>query len=135
MGRTEEAASTAGEQALSIAQAAGDGWNRGYALGTQAAIAAASRPSKLREAELLADAHSVGVMRRIGSAMGVARALLGLGDLARFRGHPGEAHSRYVEALAILQEVARPRRSRAALAWPSAGWPWTWARSSRRGGT
>ena len=52
-------------------------------------------------------------MRRIDQQWGVARALLGLGDLARFRGHPGEAHSRYVEALAILQEVgARPEIAR-----------------------
>src|SRR5207248_324601 len=37
-GRTEQAASRAAE-ALLIARASGDGWNEGYALGTQAAIA------------------------------------------------------------------------------------------------
>ena len=47
---------------------------------------------KLREAEQLATA-SVSVMRRIDQQWGAARGLLGLGDLARFRGHPGEAHS------------------------------------------
>ena len=52
-------------------------------------------------------------MRRIDQQWGVARALLGLGDLARLRAHPGEAHSRYVEALPILQEVgARPEIAR-----------------------
>src|ERR1019366_8914953 len=35
------------------------------------------------------------------------------GDLARLRSHPGEAHSRYVEALAILREIgARPEIAR-----------------------
>ncbi|HXW45512.1 MAG TPA: LuxR C-terminal-related transcriptional regulator, partial [Streptosporangiaceae bacterium] len=93
-----------------VAQAAGDGWNEGYALGTRAAIAASA--GKLREAEQLASA-SVNVMRRIDHQWGVARGLLGLGDLARLRGHPGEAHARYVEALAILQEVgARPEIAR-----------------------
>jgi DNA-binding CsgD family transcriptional regulator len=67
---------------------------------------------KLREAEQLASA-SVSVMRRIDQQWGAARALLGLGDLARLRGHLGEAHSRYVEALPILQEVgARPEIAR-----------------------
>jgi hypothetical protein len=43
----------------------------------------------------------------------VARVLLGLGDLARVRRHPGEAHDRYVEALAILEEIgARPEIAR-----------------------
>ncbi len=52
-------------------------------------------------------------MRRIGHEWGAARALLGLGDLARLRGHPGEAHSRYVAALPVLQEVgARPEIAR-----------------------
>jgi hypothetical protein len=73
-------------------------------------------------------------MRRIDQQWGAARALLGLGDLARFRNHPGEAHGWYVEALAILREIgARPE---IAAAWPAwAGWPWTSARSSRPGGT
>jgi DNA-binding NarL/FixJ family response regulator len=98
------------DQALSVALAAGDGWNEGYALGTRAA--AVAREGKLREAQQLASA-SVRVMQRIDQQWGAARALLGLGDLARRRGHPGEAHSRYVEALPILQEIgARPEIAR-----------------------
>ena len=108
-GRIDEAAASA-DEALASAQAAGDGWNEGYALGTRAAIAA--RRGKLREAEQLATA-SVAVMRRIDQQWGAARALLGLGDLARFRNHPGEAHGWYVEALAILREIgARPEIAR-----------------------
>jgi len=53
------------------------------------------------------------VMQRIDQQWGAARALLGLGDLARFRNHPGEAHGWYVEALAILREIgARPEIAR-----------------------
>jgi len=52
-GRIDEAAVSA-DEALAIAQAADDGWNEGYALGTRAAIAA--RRGKLREAEQLATA-------------------------------------------------------------------------------
>jgi predicted ATPase/DNA-binding CsgD family transcriptional regulator len=108
-GRAEEAGARA-DEALAIAQAVGDGWNEGYALGTRAAIAA--RLGKLREAQQLASA-AVSVMRRIDQQWGAARGLLGLGDLARVRGHPGEAHSRYVEALAILREIgARPEIAR-----------------------
>src|SRR5690348_17681226 len=52
-------------------------------------------------------------MRRIDQQWGAARALLGLGDLARFRNHPGEAHGWYVEALVILREIdARPEIAR-----------------------
>jgi predicted ATPase len=109
LGRTDEATVRA-DQALSTAQAAQDGWNEGYALGTRAAIAA--RAGKLAEAHQLGGA-SVAVMRRIDQQWGVARALLGLGDLARLSGHPGQAHSRYVEALPILQEIgARPEIAR-----------------------
>jgi DNA-binding CsgD family transcriptional regulator len=63
---------------------------------------------------------SVSVMRRIDQQWGAARALLGLGDLARLRGHPGEAHSRYVEAMPVLREIgARPEIARclAGLGW------------------
>ena len=116
-GRTDEAAASA-DQALSIAQAAGDGWNEGYALGTRAAIAA--RAGQLREAEQLASA-SVSVMRRIDQQWGVARALLGLGDLARLRGHPGEAHGRYVEALADPAGDRRPAGDRAVPGRPGPG--------------
>src|SRR6202167_4547218 len=58
----------------------------------------------LVEAEQLAST-SVSVMRHIDQQWGVARVLLGLGDLARLRRHQGEAHDRYVEALAILEEI------------------------------
>jgi tetratricopeptide (TPR) repeat protein len=108
-GRADEAMACA-DEVLSLAQAAGDGWNEGYALGTKAAIAA--RAGLLREAEQLASA-SVAVMRHIDQQWGVARALLGLADLARLRHHPGEAHDRYVEALGILEEIgARPEIAR-----------------------
>jgi predicted ATPase/tetratricopeptide (TPR) repeat protein len=100
-GRADEAVARA-DQALSLARAAGDGWNEGYALGTKAAIAA--RAGMLVAAEQLAST-SVSVMRHIDQQWGVARVLLGLGDLARLRRHPGEAHDRYVEALAILEEI------------------------------
>ena len=44
---------------------------------------------------------------------GSARALLGLGDLARLRGEHGIAREHYLEALAILREVgARPEIAR-----------------------
>ena len=53
------------------------------------------------------------VMRRIDQRWGVARSLLGLGDLARLRGDPAGAHARYLEALAILREIdARPEIAR-----------------------
>lgn len=73
-----------------------------------------SRPGqgRLKQAEQLAST-SVAVMRRIDQQWGVARVLLGLADLARLRHRPGEAHGRYVEALAILEEVgARPEIAR-----------------------
>jgi predicted ATPase/DNA-binding CsgD family transcriptional regulator len=108
-GRTDEAAARV-DQALSVAQAAQDGWNEGYGLGTKAAIAA--RAGKLREARQLGSV-SVAVMSRIDQQWGAARALLGLADLARLSGHPGEAHGRYVEALPILEEIgARPEIAR-----------------------
>ena len=48
-------------------------------------------------------------MRRIDQQWGAARAQLGLGDLARLRGRPGQAHSHYMEALPVLSEIgARP---------------------------
>jgi len=109
LGQADEAAAHA-DQALSIAHAAQDGWNEGYALGSKAVIAA--RAGRLREAHQLGSA-SVAVMRRIDQQWGAARALLGLGDLARLSGHAGEAHARYVEALPILEEIgARPEIAR-----------------------
>src|SRR5499427_10372243 len=52
-------------------------------------------------------------MRRIDQQWGTARALLGLGDLARMRGDPGDARRQYLEALSILREIdARPEIAR-----------------------
>jgi DNA-binding CsgD family transcriptional regulator len=52
-------------------------------------------------------------MRRIDQEWGTARALLGLGDLARVRKDPGDARRQYLEALVILREVdARPEIAR-----------------------
>jgi predicted ATPase/DNA-binding CsgD family transcriptional regulator len=108
-GRTELAAARA-DEALSIAQGTGDGWNEGYALGTRAAIAGLL--GKLREALQLAKA-SLSVMRRNDHQWGAARALLGLGDLGRIRGDAGDARRRYLAALAILREIdARPEIAR-----------------------
>src|SRR5262249_24267732 len=98
------------DEALSLARAAGDGWNEGYALGVKAAIAGVN--GSLREAQQLAKA-SIDVMRRIDQQWGTARALLGLGDLARLRGDPGDARRHYLEALVILREIdARPEIAR-----------------------
>jgi len=58
----------------------------------------------LREAQQLAK-DSIAVMRRIDQQWGTARALLGLGDLARLRGDPGDARRQYLEALGILREI------------------------------
>jgi DNA-binding CsgD family transcriptional regulator len=53
------------------------------------------------------------VMRRIDQEWGTARALLGLGDLARVRKDPGDARRQYLEALVILREIdARPEIAR-----------------------
>src|SRR5215468_10657976 len=108
-GRIDEAAAQA-DEALSVAQASGDGWNEGYALGIRAAIAGVK--GNLREAQQLARA-SIAVMRRIDQEWGTARALLGLGDLARVRKDPGDARRQYLEALVILREIdARPEIAR-----------------------
>jgi DNA-binding CsgD family transcriptional regulator len=72
---------------------------------------AASRGS-LREAQLLGE-EALAIMRAIEQLWGSARALLGLGDLARLRGEHGTARDYYLEALAILREVdARPEIAR-----------------------
>ena len=108
-GRPDEA-ETLGLEATAIAEAAGDGWNQGWALGIRAAVAGLR--GKIREAADLANA-SIAVMRGIDHRWGVARAQLGLGDLARMRGDHGDAHQRYTEALAYLREVnARPEIAR-----------------------
>jgi DNA-binding CsgD family transcriptional regulator len=52
-------------------------------------------------------------MRRIDQRWGIARTLLGLGDLARLRGDADGAHASYLEALPILREIdSRPEVAR-----------------------
>src|SRR6185312_8364320 len=92
--------------ALDAALNAGNGWNEGYALGTQATLAAAH--GKLREAQQLGEA-ALAVMHAIDQQWGVARTLLGLGALARLRGDPAGAIDCYRAALPILREIdSRP---------------------------
>ncbi|HEX9359612.1 MAG TPA: LuxR C-terminal-related transcriptional regulator [Streptosporangiaceae bacterium] len=92
--------------ALATAREAGNAWNEGYALGTQAALAAAE--GRLRQAQLLGEA-ALEVMRGIDQRWGVARTLLGLGALARLRRDPAGAMDCYQAALPILREVdSRP---------------------------
>jgi predicted ATPase/DNA-binding CsgD family transcriptional regulator len=99
-----------GREALAIAEAAGDGWNEGWALAISAAGAAMR--GRLREAAELASA-SITVMYGIDHRWGVARAQLGLGDLARMRGDDADARKRYTEALGYLREIgARPEIAR-----------------------
>src|SRR6185437_788572 len=89
-------AETLGREAAAIAEAADDGWNVGWALGIRAAIAG------LRE-----------VMRSIDHGWGVARAQLGLGDVARLRGDLDGAQRMYTDALGYLREIdARPEIAR-----------------------
>ena len=75
-------------QALATAREAGSAWNEGYALGTQASLAAMN--GELREAWQLGEAALV-VMRSIDQQWGVARTLLNLGALARVRRDPAGA--------------------------------------------
>ena len=105
---------------LAGARAAGDGWNEGYALGSRAAAAGWS--GNFREAEEFADA-SIAVMRRLDQQWGVARTLLGLGDLGRLRGDPAGASQHYLDALSICARSTPGRRSPAAWpAWPGSRW-------------
>src|SRR6266542_933391 len=61
---------------------------------------------------LLAEA-AIAVMGDIDQQWGVARTLLGLGDLARLRRDPDGARDRYLEALRILREIdSRPEIAR-----------------------
>ncbi len=100
------AAGRCAADALATARTAGNGWNEGYALGTQATLAAAH--GKLREAGQLGEA-ALAVMRGIDQQWGVARTLLGLGALARLRRDPAGAIECYREALPILREIdSRP---------------------------
>ena len=81
-GRGGEAADRA-DETLAVARQAGDRWNEGYALGTMAA--AAGQRGDLAAAQRLGEA-ALAVMRGIDQQWGVARTLLGLGDLARLTG-------------------------------------------------
>ena len=109
-GQLDEAERCAAD-ALATARQAGNGWNEGYALGTQATLAAAH--GKLREAGQLGEA-ALAVMRGIDQQWGVARTLLGLGALARLRRDPAGAIACYREALPILREIdSRPDIARA----------------------
>src|ERR1017187_4870280 len=108
-GRIEQAGAFAAE-ALAIARYAGNGWNEGYALGTQGRLAGLR--GKMREAKGLGDA-GLAVMRRIDQQWGVARTLLGLGYLARLRGDPAGALGCYLAALPVLREIdSRPETAR-----------------------
>ena len=108
-GRIEQAGAFAAE-ALAIARYAGNGWNEGYALGTQARLAGLR--GKMREAKELGEA-GLAVMQRIDQQWGVARTLLGLGYLARLRGDPAGALGCYLAALPILREIdSRPETAR-----------------------
>ena len=108
-GRPDEAEAL-GQEAMAIAERAGDGWNQGWALGVRAAVAGIRGDIGL--AADLARA-SVDVMRSIDHRWGVARSQLGLADLARLRGDLAEARHMYGEALGYLREVdARPEIAR-----------------------
>ena len=95
---------------MTIAETAGDSWNTGWALGIRAAIAGVR--GNIREAADLAGA-SIEVMGSIDHRWGVARAQLGVGDLARLRGDLAQAQLMYGEALGYLREVgAQPEIAR-----------------------
>ncbi|MGH3279121.1 MAG: LuxR C-terminal-related transcriptional regulator, partial [Trebonia sp.] len=97
-------------EATELADACGDSWNKGWALGIRAAIVAVR--GNMREAAELASA-SIEVMRGIDHRWGVARAQLGLGDLARMRGDLNGAKRMYADALSYLREInARPEIAR-----------------------
>ena len=95
-GRPDEA-ETLGREATAIAEDADDGWNLGWALGIRAAVAGLR--GNMRDAADLARA-SIEVMR-LGRRhrWGVARAQLGLGDLARLGGDLDGAKRMYTDAL------------------------------------
>jgi DNA-binding NarL/FixJ family response regulator len=108
-GRPDEA-ETLSQEAAQIAETAADGWNAGWSLGIRAAIAAIR--GNVRLAAELAGA-SVDVMGAIDHRWGVARAQLGLGDLARLRGDFAGARRMYADALSYLREIgARPEIAR-----------------------
>jgi predicted ATPase/DNA-binding CsgD family transcriptional regulator len=97
-------------QASSMAEAAGDRWNEGWALSIRAVVAGLR--GKIREAADLGNA-ALKIMRDIDQRWGVARVQLGLGDLARLRGDHADALHCYTEALAYLREIdSRPEIAR-----------------------
>ena len=133
-GRLDEAERSAAD-ALAAARQAGNGWNEGYALGTQATLAAAH--GKLREAGQLGEA-ALAVMRGIDQQWGVARTLLGLGALARLRrdpAGPSRATGRRCRSCArSTPGRTSPVRwpASAGSRWTRATWPWpgsTWSRA------
>jgi DNA-binding NarL/FixJ family response regulator len=108
-GRADEAEALVTE-ARSIASAARDGWNEGWALGIMAVVAGLR--GNMRAAAEFGEA-SIEVMRGIDHYWGVARAQLGLADVARLRADHGDARARYLDALTYLREVdARPEIAR-----------------------
>ena len=108
-GRPDEA-ETLSQEAAQIAGEAGDGWNEGWALGIRAAIAGVR--GDIRAAAELSNA-SIEVMIAIDHRYGVARAQLGLGDLARLRGDFSSARRMYADALGSLREIgSRPAIAR-----------------------
>jgi predicted ATPase/DNA-binding CsgD family transcriptional regulator len=105
-----EAAAARLDEALEVSRSISDGWNEGYALGTQARLVA--EQARLREAQRLGE-EALAVMQRIDQQWGVARTLAGLGALARLRGDPRGARRYYADALPILTEIdARPEMAR-----------------------
>jgi hypothetical protein len=97
-----EEAETLGREATTIAEAADDGWNLGWALGIRAAVA--GQRGNMGDATELARA-SIEVMRSIDHGWGVAHAQLGLGDLARLRGDLDDAKRMYTDALGYLRSA------------------------------
>jgi predicted ATPase/DNA-binding CsgD family transcriptional regulator len=108
-GQLDEAEARAAE-ALAITDETGDGFNATYAHGTRAAVAAYR--GDLHGALRLGE-RSLRIAREIDQQWAVARALIGLGDLARLTAGPARARRHYSEAFSILREVgARPEMAR-----------------------
>ena len=108
-GQLDEADARAAET-LTITDETGDGFNATYAHGTRAAVAAYR--GDLHGALRLGE-RSLRIAREIDQQWAVARALLGLGDLARLTAGPARARRHYAEAFSILREVgARPEMAR-----------------------
>ncbi len=78
------------QEALAVAAPAGDRWNEGYGYGTLAAVAAFG--GDLLAARKLAET-ALDITREIDQQWGAARALIGLGDLARLTGELDQAEA------------------------------------------